>query len=151
MCNQKKWIKMKPNELKSILQMLGFSQEAEPTMMYVFYQLPDGRVCNFSLSVRAGAKMLDGEVVEMMRREYPATSEATVMAVERPEGVVMTETEWIDTVDICHWLKVSRRTVERWRQQGLIKGRRMGGRVYYSRQEVNRALWEGKVKENVNY
>ncbi|MBQ9417209.1 MAG: helix-turn-helix domain-containing protein [Bacteroidales bacterium] len=141
---------MNKQELKSILHTLGLDAECEPTVLYVFYRMPDGWVSNFSLSLREGERMSDEEVVELMRREYPATREAAPLAVERPEGVRWLPTEWVDTADLCQWLKVSRRTVERWMSRGLIKGYRMGGRLYFSRSEVDRALIEGRVKQNVS-
>lgn len=129
---------------------LGLDSEPECNQIYVFYQLPDGRVDNFSIGIRRGRSLTPEEMIALMKREYPATRQAQVLAVERPGGIERMATEWIDTADLCAWLKVSRRTVERWRRRGLIKGRRMGGRLYFARHEVDRALLEGGIKASDN-
>ena len=139
---------MTKEELADIMHVLGLDYEAEANQIYVFYVLPDGRIDNFSLTVRRGARMNDDAIVSLMRREYLATRSGEVMSVERPEWHPHNAEEWLDTTDVCRMLKVSDRTVQRWTKKGHIKAYHMGGRVYYSRAEVDRALLEGKIKEN---
>ena len=45
---------MTKEALQEILHVLELDYEAEPTMVYVFYATPDGRVNNFSISMRRG-------------------------------------------------------------------------------------------------
>ena len=75
---------MTKEELEDMLHVMGLDYEAEADKIYVFYVHPDGRVDNFSISVRHGRAMSNGDIEELMRREYPSTREGTVMAVERP-------------------------------------------------------------------
>ncbi len=139
---------MTKEELQDILHVLGLDYEAEANQIYVFYVLPDGRVDNFSLTVRRGLKMSDKEIVALMRREYPATRQGTVMGVERPAWQLRNPDEWMDTTDVCRLLKVSDRTVRSWRKQGFLKGYNAGGRVYYCRQEVDALLRSNAIQEN---
>ena len=148
---------MTKEELEDMLHVMGLDYEAETDQIYVFYVRPDGCVDNFSISVRRGRKMSDNAIVEMMRREYPATRQGEVMAVERPRGCVYskaqeqrerTKEEWLDTTDVCNMLKVSDRTLRSWRRQGYLKGYNTGGRVYYSRQEIDALLRSNAIQEN---
>ena len=148
---------MTKEELEDMLHVMGLDYEAETDQIYVFYVRPDGCVDNFSISVRRGRKMSDNAIVEMMRREYPATRQGEVMAVERPHGFVnikaqeqreRTKEEWLDTTDVCNMLKVSDRTLRSWRRQGYLKGYNTGGRVYYSRQEIDALLRSNAIQEN---
>ena len=126
---------MTTEELQDILHALGLDYEADANQIYVFYVLPDGRVDNFSLTVRRGLRMSDKEIVSLMRREYPATRQGTVMGVERPNWRPAKE-EWLDTADVCSMLKVSDRTLRTWCKKGYLKPRYTDRKVYFSRGQI---------------
>ena len=60
---------MTKEELQEILHELELDYEAEPTLIYLFYSTPDGRVNNFSISVRRGRRLSDRQLERLMRRE----------------------------------------------------------------------------------
>ena len=138
---------MTKDEIAEILRILELDYEAEPTLIYLFYVLPDGRVDNFSLTVRRGARMNDKEIVSLMRREYPSTRQGTVMAVERPEWRPAKD-EWLDTADVCSMLKVTARTLRRWCKKGYLKARYTDRKKYFSRKEIDALINSNAIQEN---
>lgn len=138
---------MTKEELQDILHVLGLDYEAEANQIYVFYVLPDGRVDNFSLTVRRGARMNDNDIVSLMRREYPTTRQGEVMAVERPDWRPSNE-EWLDTADVCSMLKVSDRTLRTWCKKGYLKPRYTDRKVYFSRAEIDALIDSNAIQEN---
>lgn len=138
---------MTKEALQEILHVLELDYEAEPTLAYVFYVLPDGRMGNFSLAIRQGEKMTDEQMVALMRREYPATRQGEVIAVERPEGA--TATEWLDITEVCQMLHISRKTLWKWTRKGLLKPSKVNnGRVYYDRRQIDRMIRANAIDEN---
>lgn len=130
---------MTKEELQIILHTLGLDYEAEANQLYVFYVLPDGRIDNFSLNIRVGDALTDEEVVALMRREYPASRQASVFAIERP-AFPLPDDEWLDTVDVCQMFKVTSRTLRNWSHAGRLHPHRIGNRVYYNRSQINELL-----------
>ena len=148
---------MTKEELNEILRTLEIDVDAPANQIYVFFVRSDGRVDNFSISVRHGRAMSNGDIEELMRREYPSTREGTVMAVERPHGHVdikaqehseLPKEEWLDTVDVCQMLKISRRTLQRWTRKGLFRKVKMEDRNYYSRHDIDEVMRKNMVQEN---
>lgn len=139
---------MTKEELQEILRDLELDYEAEPTLIYLFYALPDGRVNNFSISVRRGDRMSDRKLERLMRSEYPATRQGKVVRVERPNWEP--PTEWLDVTDVGRMLHVSDRTVRSWAKRGVLHPTSMqGGRkLYFDREEIDRVLASNAVMEN---
>ena len=155
--NPQKQYVMTKEELEDMLHVMGLDYEAETDQIYVFYVRPDGCVDNLSISVRRGRKMSDNAIVEMMRREYPATRQGEVMAVERPHGFVNIKAqeqserpkeEWLDTTDVCNMLKVSDRTLRSWTRQGYLKAYYTKRRVYYLRTEIDTLIKKNAIGED---
>lgn len=139
---------MTKEELDEILRVLGIDADRAANQIYVFYVLPDGRVDNFSLTVKKGRRMSDEAVERLMRREYPSTREGHVLAVERPEWRPP-EQQWLDAVEAANMLKVTTRTLRTWREKGYLTAYQPGnGRVYYSRQEIDRLIESNALQEN---
>lgn len=140
---------MTKEELQEILHDLELDYEAEPTLIYLFYRLPDGRINNFSISVRSGGHMTDQQLERLMRKECPSTRQATVMHVERPE-VVPDDLVWLDTVEVCRLLHISDRTLRKWTARGLFHPTTMEGcrKLFYNRNEINHVLASNIVQEN---
>lgn len=139
---------MTKEELQEILHELELDYEAEPTLIYLFYSTPDGRVNNFSISVRRGRRLSDRQLERLMRREYPATRQGTVIHTERPEW--RPSTEWVDVTDVCNILHISNRTLRRWTERGLFHPTLMDGgrKLYFKRDEIDRVLESNAVQEN---
>ena len=137
---------MTKEALQEILHILELDYEAEPTLVYVFYATPDGRVNNFSISVRQGGEMSRQQLTKLMHKEYPATREGDIIAVERPEWRPMTE--WIDVAEVCRWLHISRKTLWKWSKEHLLHPSKVEGRVYYNRMEIDRLIRANVIDEN---
>lgn len=140
---------MTKEELQEILHDLELDYEAEPTLIYLFYVLPDGRVNNFSISMRRGGHLNDQQLERLMRKEYPATRQGALIHTERPEKVPE-NTEWLDTTEVCQLLHISDRTLRKWKERGLFHPSEVEGsrKLYYNRNEINRVLASNIVQEN---
>lgn len=149
--NQKHFIAMTKEELNEILRILGLDEWRESAQIYVFYRRPDGVVENFSLNVRRGREMTDEEVIGLMRREYPASREGEVLAVERPKGGEyhkQARADWLDVPEVCQMLNISTRTLRKWTAMGVFSAYRVNGKLYYERNDIDRAMRNNIVMEN---
>ncbi len=135
------------DEMQSILHELGLDYEAEPSMIYLFIERPDGRIDNFSIGVRRGRELSDSGIVDLMHREYPATRQAAVVAMERPQEQLQHD-EWLTVRAACDMLQVSARTLRNWAKKGYVLPHIIGGRVYYSHSQIDRLLKSNIVQEN---
>ena len=142
---------MTKEEINVILRILGLDEWRDNPKLYVFYRTPDGLVHNFSLGVSIGREMSDEEVESFMRREYPASREGEVMAVERPYGgdyIGKARPDWIDVPEACSILNINDRTLRRWTRKGVFNAYQVQGKLYYSRHDIDKALAENIIKEN---
>ncbi|MGI4872311.1 MAG: helix-turn-helix domain-containing protein [Janthinobacterium lividum] len=48
--------------------------------------------------------------------------------------------EWLDTNEAAALLKVSKRTMQAWRDEGLIGFSQVGRQIYYSREDIDHLL-----------
>jgi len=55
---------------------------------------------------------------------------------------------WVDNYDVCSFLKISERTLQRLRSKGLISYSIISGKSYYTISEIKRMLSERIVKSN---
>ncbi|MDD4991818.1 MAG: helix-turn-helix domain-containing protein [Paludibacter sp.] len=65
----------------------------------------------------------------------------------QPEEVNEDET-WVDSYEVCTFLKISERTLQRLRSNGTISYSIISGKTYYTIAEVKRMLNERLVKSN---
>jgi len=65
----------------------------------------------------------------------------------QPEEINEEET-WVDGYEVCTFLKISERTLQRLRTKGLISYSIISGKTYYTIAEVKRMLKERLVKSN---
>lgn len=149
--NQKQFIAMTKEEMNEILRILGLDEWRESAQIYVFYRRPDGVVENFSLNVRRGREMTDEEVIGLMRREYPASREGEVISIDRPRsGEYHTEARptWLDVTEVRKLLNISVRTLREWTRKGVFHSYLVGGKLFYERGDIDRAIADNIVKEN---
>lgn len=137
---------MTDETLQKILSALELEYESEPTLIYVFYRTPDGRVDNLSISFRHGKGMSDEQLQQLMHREYPATRGTTTVAVDRPDWVP--PVEWLDVPDVVNLLHISLRTLRSWTSKGIFHPSQIGRKLYYSRDEVEDVLRRNAVMDN---
>jgi hypothetical protein len=57
---------------------------------------------------------------------------------------------WIDNHDVCKYLNISIRTLQRLRSQKLINFSIIRGKTYYQLSEIERMLNENLIKSNPN-
>ncbi len=56
---------------------------------------------------------------------------------------------WIDGEDVCTYLRISQRTLQRLRSSGNITYSTLGGKTYYTISEIKRVLESRKIRSNV--
>ncbi|MCW3807327.1 helix-turn-helix domain-containing protein [Plebeiibacterium marinum] len=56
---------------------------------------------------------------------------------------------WIDGEDVCTYLRISQRTLQRLRSSGNITYSTLGGKTYYTISEIKRVLESRKVRSSV--
>lgn len=138
---------MTKEELQEILHDLELDYEAEPTLIYLFYVTPEGKVNNFSISMRRGGHLNDKQLERLMRSQYPATRGCRVIHTERPEATPQ-QMEWLDTNDVCRLLHISRKTLWKWSKRGLFTPSKVEGKVFYSRTEIDSVIASNFLQEN---
>ena len=55
---------------------------------------------------------------------------------------------WVDSYDVCTFLKISERTLQRLRSNGVISYSIIAGKSYYTIAEIKRMLNERKIRSN---
>jgi excisionase family DNA binding protein len=48
--------------------------------------------------------------------------------------------EWLDNNEAAELLKVTKRTLQNWRDEGLIGFSQVGSKIYYNREDIDRML-----------
>jgi hypothetical protein len=48
--------------------------------------------------------------------------------------------DWLDQQEACTFLNISKRTLEYYREQGLLPSSRIGGKIYYRRSDIEQRL-----------
>ena len=141
---------MTKEQLKQILEALHLEYESKPTLIYVFYQTDEGLINNFSISVKRARQrnrqpMTPSQLAALMEREYPATRQGKILAVEHPdEGL----TRWMDTKEVCDLLRTTPRSLRRWAQKGLLHPSHTGSRNYYDAADVEALLRSNIIQPN---
>ncbi|MCW3806195.1 helix-turn-helix domain-containing protein [Plebeiibacterium marinum] len=69
--------------------------------------------------------------------------------VELNQPSVNPEDAWIDGEDVCQYLRISQRTLQRLRSTGNITYSSLGGKVYYTIAEIKKLLENRKVRSSV--
>lgn len=137
-------------QLQEIMRDLHLEFDATPTLVYVFYQTDDGLINNFSISVQRARQrnrqpMTDAQLADLMQREYPATRQSRILAVERPSQPL---TRWLDTHEVCRRLHTTSRTLRRWTQQGLLHPSRTSNRCFYDADEIDELIRSNVIQPN---
>ena len=56
---------------------------------------------------------------------------------------------WLDNEVVCSYLKISKRTLQRYRSNGVITYSLIGKKTYYTISEIKRLLEEKRIQRNV--
>jgi len=54
--------------------------------------------------------------------------------------------EWVDSYEVCTFLKISERTLQRLRSNGIISYSMLSGKSYYTISEIKRMLNEKRIR-----
>ena len=58
------------------------------------------------------------------------------------------EDDWVDSYEVCTFLCISERTLQRLRSKGMITYSLMGGKTYYTIGEIKKALQEKRIRSS---
>lgn len=67
------------------------------------------------------------------------------------EKIMNEEKEWVDSFEVCSYLHISSRTLQRLRHKGTIKYTPIGGKNYYQISEIRRMLEEKLIRSKKEY
>ncbi|MDR2084657.1 MAG: helix-turn-helix domain-containing protein [Bacteroidales bacterium] len=73
---------------------------------------------------------------------------AEFVAEHRKEDFLNLEEEWVDSYEVCTFLNISQRTLQRLRSKGLISYSLISGKTYYTIAEIKRMLNEKLIRTN---
>ena len=59
--------------------------------------------------------------------------------------------EWVDSYEVCTFLKISERTLQRLRSNGIISYSMLSGKSYYTIGEIKRMLNEKRIRSTDEY
>lgn len=57
-----------------------------------------------------------------------------------PTTKKQTEITYLSTSEICDLLRISRRTLEHYAKAGLVRPRKLGGKLFYAKEEILKTL-----------
>ena len=61
------------------------------------------------------------------------------------------EETWVDNYDVCTFLKISEKTLQRLRSRGEISYSKISGKNYYTLADVKKILLEKKVRRSMDH
>ncbi len=59
-------------------------------------------------------------------------------------------TEWLDNQDVCELLNISKRTLQSYRDRGILPYSQIGYKCYYKKSDIERLI-EKSILKNVHY
>jgi hypothetical protein len=68
--------------------------------------------------------------------------------VNQSVGNANPDDDWVDSYDVCTFLKISERSLQRLRSEGKITYSLMSGKTYYTIGEIKRMLNEKRIRSN---
>lgn len=87
----------------------------------------------------------DSEVYRELKKSLDTISNY-VLNKEDKQG----EEDWVDEYDVCTYLKISRRTLQRIRYENLLTYSLVRGKVLIQMKEVRRLIETGTIKCDIN-
>ena len=67
---------------------------------------------------------------------------------QQPTIIENLDDTWVDNYDVCSFLKISERTLQRLRSKGLVSYSVISGKSYYTIAEVKRMLTQHIIRSN---
>ncbi|MGY2132351.1 helix-turn-helix domain-containing protein [Hymenobacter sp. HD11105] len=82
-----------------------------------------------------GFKVIQDEAFDQLQRDAFAYMKMLFEEEHKKDAL-----EWLDSNKALALLNVSKRTLQAWRDSGLLGFSQIGNKIYYSREEINRFL-----------
>ena len=64
------------------------------------------------------------------------------------DDTINPDEEWVDSYEVCTFLNISERTLQRLRTNGIISYSLISGKTYYTIAEIKRMLNEKRIRSN---
>ena len=93
------------------------------------------------------------EVITIESRAYKELLEkidaiARMVVMSQPETQQNPDETWVDGCEVCTYLKISERTLQRMRTEGIISYSIISGKSYYTIAEIKRMLNEKRIRNS---
>jgi len=72
--------------------------------------------------------------------EIKLIQEQILLLLEHVYGKLNVEDQWLDNNDLCRLLKVTDKTLYRWRNSGKLAFAMVGGKYYYSKNNIDKLI-----------
>lgn len=76
---------------------------------------------------------------------------AKFVAEHQPSESANFDDDWVDSYEVCSFLKISERTLQRLRSNGIINYSILSGKSFYTIGEIKRMLNEKRIRCNEEY
>ena len=99
------------------------------------------------------AKLIIMEVITVESKAYKElvakiNTIAQFVADYQSVNTINPEEEWIDSFEVCSFLNISQRTLQRLRSKGAITYSVIAGKTYYTIAEIKRMLNERRIRSS---
>lgn len=99
------------------------------------------------------AKQIAMEVITVESKAYKElvakiNTIAQFVADYQSVNMINPEEEWIDSFEVCSFLNISQRTLQRLRSKGAITYSVIAGKTYYTIAEIKRMLNERRIRSS---
>ena len=98
-------------------------------------------------------KTIDMNVITIESQAYKElvskiSTIAKFVVEHQPAEINNPEEDWVDSFEVCTFLNISERTLQRLRSKGMITYSLIGGKSYYTISEIKRTLKEKRIHCN---
>lgn len=102
-------------------------------VLHSYFAIPNHN--NTALLHRMDLILLQSEAfIQLQQNAY--TYMRKLMEDDRKKSTI----EWLDNSEAAKLLKVSKRTMQSWRDEGILGFSQVGSKIYYNREEIDRML-----------
>jgi hypothetical protein len=101
------------------------------------------------LNIMKEAVILDSEAYKRLMEKIDLIADY-IQEKKQSENIDFDE-EWVDSYEVCTFLRISERTLQRLRTNGVISYSILSGKTYYTIAEVKRVLKERLIKCKEEY
>lgn len=88
---------------------------------------------------------IDSEAYKNIIEKIDSIADYVKGGKNRNDFIVLDD-EWVDSYEVCTFLKISERTLQRLRTNGIISYSIISGKTYYTIAEIKRVLKERLIK-----